>query len=64
MHREDAAVSSAEGEGGGEAPARAVQMLRTARGTRAQLSAMVMPRHADAEAQDVVRALLDQAAAP
>ena len=34
-----------------------------ARGSRAQLSAMAMPRHAGAEAQDVVRALLDQVAA-
>ena len=39
-------------------------LLRTARGSRAQLSAMIMPRHADAEAQDVVHALLDQAARP
>ena len=43
---------------------RAVGLLRTARGSRAQLSAMIMPRHADAEAQDVVRTLLDQATAP
>ena len=60
MHREDASAVSCPAEG---ADARAVQMLRTARGTRAQLSAMVMPRHAGAEAQDVVRALLDQVAA-
>ena len=42
--------------------ARAVALLRKARGSRAQLLAMITPRHADSEAQDVVRALLDQAA--
>ena len=41
---------------------RAVSLLRKARGSRAQLSAMISPRHADKEARDVVRALLDQAA--
>ena len=45
-------------------PARAVELLRKARGSRAQLSAMVTPRHASAELeQDVVRVLLDQAVA-
>ena len=43
------------------ATARAVELLRKARGSRAQLSAMVMPRHASAELeQDVVRVLLDK----
>ena len=42
---------------------RAVALLRKARGSRAQLSAMITPRHADKEAQDVVRVLLDQTAA-
>ena len=41
--------------------ARAVALLRKARGSRAQLSAMITPRHADKEAQDVVRTLLDHA---
>ena len=36
-------------------------LLRKAHGSRAQLSAMITPRHAGKEAQDVVRALLDQA---
>ena len=53
LQREDASLCVG-------APARAVELLRKARGSRAQLSDMVMPRHADAEAQDVVRALLDQ----
>ena len=37
---------------------------RKARGSRVQLCAMITPRHASVEAQDVVRALLDQAAVP
>ena len=56
LQREDASLCAG-------APARAVELLRKARGSRTQLSAMVMPRHAGAEAQDVVRALLDQVAA-
>ena len=56
LHREDASLCAG-------APARASELLRKARGSRAQLSAMVMPRHANAEAQDVVRALLDQVVA-
>ena len=56
LQREDASLCAG-------APARAVELLRKARGSRAQLSSMVMPRHASAEAQDVVRALLDQVAA-
>ena len=56
LHREDASLCAG-------APARASELLRKARGSRAQLSAMIMPRHASAEAQDVVRALLDPAAA-
>ena len=56
LRREDASLCAG-------APARASELLRKARGNRAQLSAMVMPRHASAEAQDVVRILLDQVVA-
>ena len=54
LHREDASLCAG-------APARASELLRKARGSRAQLSAMVTPRHASAELeQDVVRVLLDK----
>ena len=56
LHREDASLCAG-------APARASELLRKARGSRAQLSAMLMPRHASAEAQDVVRVLLEQVVA-
>ena len=56
LQREDASLCVG-------APARAVELLRKARGSRAQLLSMVMPRRASAETQDVVRALLDQVAA-
>ena len=54
MRHEDGTVCA-------DAPARALELLRTARGTRAQLSSMIMPRHADAETREVVSGLLDQA---
>ena len=55
LHREDASLCV-------DASARAVELLRKARGSRAQLSAMIMPRHASVEAQDVVHMLLDRVA--
>ena len=56
LNREEASLCAG-------APVRAVELLREARGSRTQLSAMVMPRHASAEAQDVVRIFLDQVVA-
>ena len=57
MHHEDASFAA-------DAPPRAAELLRTARGTRAQLSEsdMAMPRHASPEARHVVAGLLDRAA--
>ena len=55
MHHEDASFAA-------DAPPRAAELLRTARGTRAQLSDMAMPRHASPEARHVVAGLLDRAA--
>ena len=41
-----------------------MELLRKASESRVQLSGMITPRHASEDAQDVVRALLDQAARP